>query len=179
MCKACIQPVPISKRLFYCTGNNLCLESSDSKIIPLLSSWIHALKYLSKNLLCYGWSWFLFSPVAHEGWNQNRAASGRCREHGENLDQIARQHFASAPGLCLLTQQRRTPSSLDCEPEGIRMYQDISPLQKLLSESEPGQIVTRWRRLDHSLQVAYLFSGRQREWKIRAGRWHLFHRWDS
>lgn len=117
--------------MFYRIGNNLCLESSDSKIISLLGSWLHTFEVcLSKKLLCYGWFLFLYSLVVHEGWNQkNRAACGRCREHGENWEQTARHHWprkasgkSSAPALCLLTQQRRTLSSLDREPGGIRIY---------------------------------------------------------
>lgn len=99
--------------VFYCPGNNVRLQSSDSTIIPLLGSWLHPFEVcLSQKLLCYGRFLFLYSPVAHKGWNQKkRAALGRCREHGENLHQRAREHRpkkasdkTAAPALCLLTQ---------------------------------------------------------------------------
>lgn len=102
-----------------------------AKLFPCLAlGFTHLKNVWVRNSSCYGWFLFLYSPVAHKGWNQkNRAASGRCREHGENLDQTAQTALAKkgirrkfSPGAVLLTQQRRTLSSLDWATEGIRIY---------------------------------------------------------
>lgn len=45
--------------LFYYIDNNLSLESSDSRIILLLGSWLHTFEVRqSKRLLCYAWFYF-------------------------------------------------------------------------------------------------------------------------